>query len=119
MASRAAVALTAVSFDEAIASAEVALVDFWAPWCQPCRVMAPDLEQVAREADDGTLVAKVNIDEQPELAERFSIQSVPTVMTFAGGEFRDRYSGAVPAAGLRVALAEAAKPKRRGLFRRR
>jgi len=113
-----AVHLTADRFDDAIADHRVALVDFWAGWCAPCRTMAPDLDQVAREAPDDVLVAKVDVDAEQALAERFAIRSMPTIITFHQGELHTRYVGAVPAAGLRAALQEADSPRRRGLLRR-
>lgn len=112
--------LTLGDFDDVIGGTDVVLVDFWAAWCGPCRSMAPDLEQVAREhADDETVVvAKVNVDDQRELAERFGVMSLPTLMTFRGGVPVDRYVGATPAAGLRVAIRDARTGPRRGLIDR-
>lgn len=78
--------------------------------------MAPDLELIAREAPDEVLIAKVDVDAEPELSERFAIQSLPTIITFRDGVKHRSYVGAVPAAGLRAALAEAEKPPRKGLL---
>lgn len=111
-------ALTNADFDENVGSYRVALVDFWAGWCGPCRTMAPDLERVAAEVDDDVLVAKVDVEAQPELAARFGIRSIPTVATFHQGQLRRSYVGAVPAAGLRAALSDADRPPRRGLARK-
>ena len=110
-------ALTNKTFDEAITSHRVVLVDFWATWCGPCKSMAPDLEEIARESPEDVLIAKVDVDKEAELVERFGIQSMPTIITFHQGEHHSTYVGAVPAAGLRAALADADKPKRKGLLR--
>ncbi len=109
--------LTTKTFDEAIADHRVVLVDFWATWCGPCKSMAPDLEQVARESQDDVLIAKVDVDNERELVERFNIKSMPTIITFNGGEMHSVYVGAVPAAGLWAALGDAEKPKRKGVLR--
>jgi thioredoxin 2 len=71
------------------------LVDFWAPWCGPCRMMAPVLERTARERATTLQVAKVNTDEQQELAARFDIRSIPTLILFNNGRELARQSGAV------------------------
>lgn len=108
--------LTSKNFDDAIANHRVVLVDFWATWCGPCKTMAPDLEQVAKETADDVLIAKVDVDDQRELAERFAIQSMPTIITFRDGQKHSTYVGAVPAAGLRAALADAEKEPRAGFL---
>ena len=110
-------ALTNKTFDEAIADHRVVLVDFWATWCGPCKTMAPDLDLIARETEDDVLIAKVDVDKERQLVERFGIQSMPTIITLHEGEVHSPYVGAVPAAGLRAALADAQKPKRKGLLR--
>lgn len=76
------------------------LVDFWAPWCGPCRMMAPVLEQTARERPATLQVAKLNTDEQQELAARFNIRSIPTLLLFRDGREIARQSGAVDASTL-------------------
>jgi thioredoxin 2 len=71
------------------------LVDFWAPWCGPCKMMAPVLEQTAQQHASTVQVGKVNTDEQPDLAGRFNIRSIPTLILFRGGREVARQSGAV------------------------
>src|SRR5574337_2014097 len=80
------------------------LVDFWAPWCGPCRMMAPQFEQAARQLKGRALLVKVNSDEAPRTSARFAIRSIPTLVRLDGGVERSRQSGAVPAAQI-VALA--------------
>jgi thioredoxin 1 len=81
------------------------MVDFWAPWCAPCRVMGQTLEQVAPEVSGKVKIVKINVDENPATASRFGIQSIPTLLFFRGGEAQGMIPGALPAAPLRQILA--------------
>jgi thioredoxin 2 len=76
------------------------VVDFWAPWCGPCRAMAPQFEQAARELKGRALFVKLNSDDNPKTSVRYRIRSIPTVLLFRGGEEYSRLSGAMPARDL-------------------
>jgi thioredoxin 1 len=83
------------SFEAAVIQAEGnVVVDFWAPWCGPCKMVGPVLEKLAAEHDDKVSVAKVNVDENQELAARYGIMSIPTVILFEGGKVKSQIVGA-------------------------
>jgi thioredoxin 1 len=87
--------LTDSTFDEIVNSAELpVIVDFWAEWCGPCKMIAPILEDIAAEQAGNLTIAKVNVDENPDIARRFSVMSIPTLMVFSGGELKKRLVGA-------------------------
>jgi thioredoxin 2 len=88
----------AASFDAATRGALPVLVDFWAPWCGPCKMVAPELERVAQSSAGRYLVLKVNTDVQQEIAARFRIQSIPTLALVINGREVQRIAGARPAA---------------------
>lgn len=73
-----------------------AIVDFWAVWCAPCRTMSPIFDELAEEVPEDVVVGKVNIDSEPELAQKFGVMSIPTIIIFENGEEVDRIVGAVP-----------------------
>jgi thioredoxin 1 len=80
------------------------VVDFWAPWCTPCRVMEPILDELASQHGDRVAFMKLNVDENPETAGRLEVLSIPTLMVFEGGEVRKKLIGAVPRRRLEVEL---------------
>jgi thioredoxin 1 len=86
--------LNEAEFDQAIATANVPVVlDFYAPWCGPCKMLEPLLDQLAEQFDGRVRFCKVNVDEAPELAERFEVTGVPTLLFFNNGELRDSVVG--------------------------
>jgi thioredoxin 1 len=90
------VKVTDATFDGVVTSERPVVIDFWAPWCGPCRVIAPVLEEIAGELGDQVTIGKVNVDEHPALASRFGIQSIPQLLFFKNGAEKDRVVGAVP-----------------------
>ncbi len=91
------VAITTENFESEVVNSDVpVLLDFWAEWCAPCKMVAPVLEELANEYDGRLKIGKVNIDEQAELAARFSVVSIPTLLLVKGGEVVNQQIGAVP-----------------------
>ena len=89
-------------FDELVRDAPVpVLVDFWAEWCPPCRMVAPEMEKIAAECAGRVVVAKVDTDALSDVAARFHIQSIPTMILFRDGKEADRVSGAMPASAIK------------------
>lgn len=85
------------AFERAVLQSPVpVLVDFWAAWCGPCKLIAPALDEIAREGAGRVRVAKVNVDENGALAARFGVRSIPALLFFAGGELRETLVGAQP-----------------------
>ncbi len=81
----AAIKVTKENFNDVLSSQVPVLVDFWAPWCGPCRMIAPVVEGISEELGEKAVVGKVNVDEQPELASRFGVMSIPTLAVFKEG----------------------------------
>jgi thioredoxin 1 len=92
-------------FDETLATTEgILMVDFWAEWCGPCRAVAPILEDLARSSGGKVTLAKVNVDENPALAARFGVRSIPTILFVKDGKVRDQAIGALPKPALQKKL---------------
>ncbi len=92
-----AVQVTDSSFKQEVLDSEVpVLVDFWAPWCGPCRMVAPVVDEIAQQYDGQVKVVKLNTDENPNVASQYGIRSIPTLMIFKGGQRVDMVVGAVP-----------------------
>ncbi|MCY0877773.1 MAG: thioredoxin [Firmicutes bacterium] len=94
------VVATEANFQEIIADEKPVLVDFWAAWCMPCRMVSPILDEIAQERPDSVTVAKLNVDENPTLASRYGVMSIPTIVRFQKGQEVARVVGAMPKAEL-------------------
>ena len=88
--------VTDATFDGVVTSERPVVIDFWAPWCGPCRAIAPVLDEIAREVGDQVTVGKVNVDEHPALAARFGVQAIPQLLFFKDGALVDKIVGAAP-----------------------
>ena len=99
--------VTDLSFEKSVLQSTVpVIVDFWAPWCAPCRMVAPTLEKIARENAGKLVVAKVDTDENPEWAGKFGVQGIPTILFVSGGKVVHRQVGALPEAMLRDVVSQ-------------
>lgn len=90
--------------DKILKSDKPVLVDFWAPWCGPCKMVAPELEAVASEYEDKAIVAKINVDEQQQLASQYDVMSIPTLLILKDGEEIERLVGYRPRKDLMDAI---------------
>jgi thioredoxin 1 len=100
-----AVAVSGADFDAKVLQSEVpVLVDFWAPWCGPCRRVGPELDAVAEELAGKVVIAKVNVDDESDLAAKYQIQSIPAMLIFKGGKVVDQLVGAYPRTAISAKL---------------
>jgi thioredoxin 1 len=81
---------------EVLDSSQVSVVDFWAEWCGPCRVVGPVVEELAKDYDGQAVIGKVNVDENPEITTKYGIRNIPTILFIKNGEVVDKQVGAVP-----------------------
>ncbi len=99
--------VTDAAFEKTVLNSSIpVIVDFWAPWCGPCKMIAPTLEKIAREQAGKVLVAKVNTDENPEWAMKYGVQGIPTMLFVAGGKIIHRQVGALPEPMLRTIVTQ-------------
>ena len=87
---------TDANFDELLSSNKVVVADFWATWCGPCKAMGPSIDELAVQYEGQVLIGKVDVEENNDLAEKYAIRSVPTIIFFKDGEMVDKQVGAVP-----------------------
>jgi thioredoxin 1 len=88
--------LTDANFDETVNSDKPVLVDFWAEWCGPCKMIGPLVEELANDYDGKAVIAKLNVDENPATTAKFGVRSIPTLLVFKKGQIVDKQVGAVP-----------------------
>lgn len=99
--------VTDVTFERAVLQSSVpVVVDFWAPWCAPCKMVAPILDKLAKELSGKILIAKVNTDENPEWASKYGVQGIPTMLFISNGKIVHRQVGALPERMLRDAITQ-------------
>lgn len=107
------VTLTSSTFDETVnASDKPILVDFWAEWCGPCKMIAPILSEIANEQKGNLVIAKLNVDDHGDIAQRFGVMSIPTLLVFDKGEMKKRMVGAKGKGALLQELSEFLTPSR-------
>jgi len=96
--------VTTATFDDAVSKNALALIDFWASWCGPCKALGPVIEELAKDYSGKVFVGKLNVDENPETAERFQVYSIPTVLVMKNGCEVDRIVGLVPKKHIEAAI---------------
>ena len=91
-----AVKITDANYEEIAATDKLILIDFWAQWCGPCRMLSPTIDDLANEYEGKAVIGKVDVDDNPDIAEKFSIRNIPTLLFVKNGEVVDKTVGAVP-----------------------
>ena len=110
------IVLTDSNFASEVTKYPIMLVDFWAPWCGPCRMVSPIIEQLSREYSGRVAFGKVNVDENQRIAASFGIQSIPTLMIFKGGKAVDVIIGAMPKAPIEMKLKQQLSSKNDSIY---
>jgi thioredoxin 1 len=111
------IVLTDSNFASEVTKYPIMLVDFWAPWCGPCRIVSPIIEQLSREYSGRVAFGKVNVDENQRIAASFGIQSIPTLMIFKGSKAVDVIIGAMPKAQIEMKLKQQLSSKNNSIYR--
>jgi thioredoxin 1 len=111
------IVLTDSNFASEVTKYPIMLVDFWAPWCGPCRIVSPIIEQLSREYSGRVAFGKVNVDENQRIAASFGIQSIPTLMIFKGSKAVDVIIGAMPKAQIEMKLKQQLSSKNDSIYR--
>lgn len=96
--------VTDSSFGEVVSKNNLAVIDFWADWCGPCRALAPTIDELAREYHERVFVGKLNVDENPSTAEKFQVYSIPTILVMKSGREVERVVGCVPKEHIETAI---------------
>ena len=96
--------ITDSNFDEILKSNEIVVVDLWAEWCGPCRMVGPIVEELAEVYKDQAFIGKLDVDNNPEIPEKFLIRNIPTILLFKNGELADKVVGAVPKQALQTKI---------------
>lgn len=90
------ISINEANFNEVINSDKPVVVDFWAPWCGPCKMLGPIMEEISKDLEGKAIVAKLNVDENQRLAAQYNVSSIPTVLTFKNGKVIDQFVGFMP-----------------------